>query len=76
LTTFLGIGAAIKARKCLAAGRELVKIASVIDAGIATYRFGQGIDAYMDGRANASNSTPIVAGGLIRTSEQAYDAPV
>ena len=26
-------------------------------------------------RANASNSTPIIAGGLIRTSVQAYDSP-
>ena len=26
-------------------------------------------------RANASNSTPIVAGSLLRTSEQPYDSP-
>jgi len=31
--------------------------------------------AYPSPRANASNSTLIVAGGLIRTSEQPYDSP-
>lgn len=49
----VGFGAALKARKCVVAGRDLTKIAfrasTAVEGGIAAFRLGQGIDAYANG---------------------------